>query len=381
MVRPREHLLPSNRTTLETDLSLTLDRLPELMPGGDAVAGFKFAPPDAFLDAIIAEYGLGEVADFLADKRLLISDGLRWQRVRGTPYALALGLNWVGYAQTLHEAPTRRRRWNLFHLQLDRVRDVRADLLKIERIANLSKPARSNFWRGWSGYNVEPLEYGRTKWGETLWGAYSGVRVAGTTAKWSFGRTWSVDHVMTEAELTALGVWIPVVAGDISTWDKAGAAGYSWNSAGAAGYSWNSAGASGGARSLTMAAGVVDRPCYLRLLDGDGAVIGYRRPRIKRLVVADASGPYTIGGVSYAPAASGDIILVEALTGFGDGEPAIAAAAELVFDIAPADFDRPGQLWLAPVEMAGAGTTVAPTALTIPLAETIRERLQFLLRF
>ena len=63
------------------------------------------------------------------------------------------------------------------------------------------------FWRGFAGYDVRALEYGRGKWGQKFWGSYSGVRLPPGQTKWSFGRRLEITHDMTEAELTALGVW------------------------------------------------------------------------------------------------------------------------------------------------------------------------------
>ena len=87
-----EHLLPSNATPLEQALSLATDPLTRLTLSAHAVRDFKAKPSDPLLPWLIWEYGLGELLPYLPEPRRAIAEGILWQRLRGTPAALATAL-------------------------------------------------------------------------------------------------------------------------------------------------------------------------------------------------------------------------------------------------------------------------------------------------
>ncbi|QPC44631.1 hypothetical protein HW532_19155 [Kaustia mangrovi] len=366
------HLLPPNATELDKAFSLAFDPAPELAPAIDAVRGAKLvAPPPSWLPWLVYEYGLGELTPYVPNLYDLIREGIDWQRIRGTPAALAMGLGWIGYAGDIEEWPTRRRAWSRFQLRLDRVRDTEdPDLERIEGIATLSPPLRSRFWRGFHGYDVRPLDWSWQRWSGARWASFSGVRLHEGGPKWSFGRTHDVDRTLGQAELEAAGAWIAPTGGASLSWGP-----FPWTTPGIA---WTDSGEE--ARRRAIAANLAARDIYVALIDGDGQVIGYRRARAVHAVSLDVAGAYEVDGVRWAPDEQGTAIYVEALTGFGDGAGADIASVALAFDATPADPARPGLLWAGPGELVTPTGLVAETPAAIALGETVRERIRFILR-
>ncbi|WEK50310.1 MAG: phage tail protein [Candidatus Kaistia colombiensis] len=366
------HLLPSSSTPFEQVLSEATDPTPRLSGAIASLHGFKFTPWPSLLPYLVYEYGLGELTPYVPNLYELLPEGIAWTRVRGTPAAVERALAWLGYTAEIEEAAVRRARWNLFQLALDRVRDDEDDLDPIDGVANLSTPLRSVFWRGFSGYDIRPLEYSRNRWSQTRWSSSSGARLREDGAKWSFGRTYPFDHAMTEADLTALGVWIePPEDGDDAE--------PAWLDIEWPDLTWNDF---GNARSALMLLGVPNGTAWACFRDAGGDVIGYRRAKVQARVGVDPNGPYRFGGLRFAPAATGaELMLVEALTDFGEGHGCTAATVSLILAAEPADPARPGALWLGPGELGAGLPEVAATPIHIEFGRTVRERVRFLLRF
>lgn len=367
-------LLPSNATAWERAIANAMDLAQLTTPSIDAIRGTKLtAPPPGWLPFLIWEYGLGELTPFVPNLYDLIEEGIDWQRVRGTPAAIALALNWLTYTAEIEEESTLRRYWNLFQLEVDRVRDARVDLERIAGVAQLSVPKRSVFWRGFHGFDIRPLTYGEKAWGESHFAEYSGVRLAAGGPLWSFGRKHEADHVMVQAELEALGVWLPPVEDD----DDLGWEDFSWNDTEA---SWQSDASR--ARSEAMASDVMGRPAWFQFKAADGEIIGYRRARATHFVTPVFGGTYDIAGDGFEVSdAAQTSIYVECLTDFGEGDGQTAATVGLVLDALPLDETKPGLRWLAPEDIGPGTASVAIQEFTIPFGESIRDRVKFLLRF
>ena len=96
----RTDLLPPNSTDLERKLAQV--GAPAILDLGDdaAIRGRKFDPPENWLDALIWEYALGEITPYISDKRRLISEGIRWTRLRGTPASLHSPFRGLGWTPT-----------------------------------------------------------------------------------------------------------------------------------------------------------------------------------------------------------------------------------------------------------------------------------------
>ena len=368
-----DHLLPQNATDLERAFSLASNPAPRLDMPVTAMRAIKLiGTPPSWLPFLVYEYGLGELSPYVPNLHQLIAEGIAWQRVRGSPEAIAKGLAWLAYAGVLEEAPLRRARWHLFQLELDRVRDEEEpDLFRIEGITQLSVPLRSHFWRGFRNYDVRPTEYGWTRWGNSLWSNHSGARIRAGGAKWSFGRTYELDHVMTEAQLTALGAWVPAVPGSpLETWETH----IPWPHV-----PWQSI--SEQERRNLILDDLRVMPAWATFLNAGGGVIGHRRARVwTKVKAAGAVAPYTVGGSPLTPAADdGTAMYFEAMTDFGEGNGSTAAKWQIRLGATVVDPARPGLLWAQPNEITGGIVAVEKTD-TIELGRTVRERCRAVLR-
>lgn len=369
-----EHLLPTNSTPLEMALSLAI-ATDDLNSPVSAVRGTKLvAPFPSMLPFLVYEYGLGELTPYVPNLYNLIEEGIEWQRVRGTPKAMELALAWVGYTALIEPESVRRRFWNLFQLELDRVRDEPADLDRIAGVAALSVPRRSKFWRGFHGFDIRPLSYAHGSWGESHFGEYSGVRLRPSAPLWSFGREYEFAHTIGQADLEAVGIdWIePVEGADIGWGD------FSWDDTDE---SWESDTVRARATELSSDFGA--RRAWFRFDDAAGEVIGYRRARAFHFVApAISGGHYTLDGQPYRQTSNAEpVMYAEALTGFGDAAGEVAASVSLVLDGVPSASGRQGARWLAPDEITGQSAPVLTTPISIEFGESIRERVKFLIQF
>ncbi|MCA0404853.1 MAG: phage tail protein [Proteobacteria bacterium] len=365
-------LLPQNATPIMLASAEANDPLSRLAGEYDTItAAWRNTPPD-FMPFLVWQYGLGELSSYLPNLYDLVPQGLRWQRVRGTPAAIAMGLSWVGYAATLHEDSPRRRKWNRFQIELDRIRDADLpDLRRIDGIVSLSPPLRSKFYRGFRGYDVRAAVTSFSRTSGTMLSSHSGVRIEAGKAKWSFGRAWSGDALLGQPELAALGTWIPPVS-ESELWADADSR---WESAD---FPWGIPAAI--SRRNTIANALSAKAVYIRFDAADGSVIGFRRAVIHP-ARRDVLGEYLIGADRWkAYPDDPTAVVVQARTGFGDGAGATAARVSVVFNPVLSPGVSPGKLWLAASE-AGAGVSVAQTNLTIPFGLTVRELCRFTLRF
>jgi hypothetical protein len=367
-------LLPPASTKFERAIADATDLYRITRENVSGMRGLKIVnPPPSFLPFLVYEYGLGELTPYVPNLYDLIDEGIDWQRVRGTPNAVARALAWIGYAATVEEFPTRRRWWNRFMLAVDRVRDNEVpDLVRIQGVAGLSVPVRSDFWRGFAGYDVRALEYSHSPWAGTLWSSYSGARIPGGSAKWSFGRTYDYAHAMTQDELEDLGVWIEPTEDEDEP--------LSWGAFPWPPVPWTNP--AGTARSIIMLNSMPAGPAWAVFKTAEGEVVGYRRARVSRPVMPNAAGIYRVGNDRFAVAGIGATRLyVEARTDFGDGFGATAASAGLIFGAHPAEPHPPGALWLPPEGLADPGPVVAERPVSIEFGRTARERVRTLLSF
>ena len=105
-------LLPNNSTKLERGIAHSSDPIPPLGTILERIRdGKRVNIPDAVVDWLIYEYGLGEVTPYLTDPRQALREGVQWQRVRGTPAAVALGLGWIDFPAVVEESEAGTLRW------------------------------------------------------------------------------------------------------------------------------------------------------------------------------------------------------------------------------------------------------------------------------
>ena len=367
-----ETLLPQSSTPMERTLEQSTAPEPRLGAGADAITGVKGDTLPTWLPFLLWEHGLSALTPFVPNAYTLLQDGRLWHLERGTFAPVSRGLGWVGRAATIREAPTRRRWWNSFQLSLDAIPATDADLDSIDRITTLSVMERSDFRRAWHGYDGPALEADYSRLDQSILDDESGVAIREGGPKWSFGRQYVYQPVLTQAEGDALGIWIEPTAEPSITWEDATVA---WEDAG---FAWESDAAT--QRAASLAAAILPLGFLVALLDADGTPIGYRRPRAAVGVAPDAAGPYVVNGFPYAPSGSPTAVYVDAWTGFGDGSGAQVATVALLVDSTRAAGVPPGRLWLGPEDVEG-GILVGSQLLPLTLRETVRERFTFLLRF
>lgn len=185
-----EHLLPANATALERALSLATDSLARLALPADAIRRFKTDPSDSLLPWLIWEYGLGELLPYLPEPRQAISEGILWQRLRGTPVALSTALSWIGMSATVDQEPPGDH-FAEFQLDPGQVLDSDTAIANLIAIARLSAPARSRLSRIYHGYNLRRVVLDQSRLGEALLSDHSGDFWRDGQTKLSFGREFA----------------------------------------------------------------------------------------------------------------------------------------------------------------------------------------------
>jgi len=369
-------LMPSNATPLMRALDMAIAPELRVSDGIDTLVNVKNRRLPSFLPFLVWEYGLAALEPYVANSYILLDEGRIWQIERDTMAAIHRALGWVDHAGTIAEAPKRRQWWNAFQIYLvDLPAADEPDLEAIERVAELSAPLRSDFRRGVHLYDAGAIETAWSRLDSTKLSSESGVALHDNGPLWSFGRIHEIDHVLSEAEGTALGHWIESDPGGLQ-WDNAAIA---WDEAD---FTWEAEGVA--VRLDVMASWFAGRTVHAALYRGDDTVIGYRRARCVRPAIAEAGGPYTFAGVAYAPSDNPELVIVEIMTDFGDGVSdglsEDVAAIGLVIDSDTAPGAREGRLWLGPDELMG-GTEIARSPAAFTLRKTVREHIKFRLRF
>ena len=196
-----EHLLPANASPLEQALSLSTDSLTRLALRADAIRQFKTDPSDPLLPWLIWEYGLGELLPYLPEPRQAISEGILWQRLRGTPAALTTALAWIGASATIEQEPPGVH-FAEFQLDPGQVLDSDTAIAHLIAIARLSAPARSRLSRIYHGWDLRRFVLDDSGLGEALLSDHSGVFWTDGLTKLSFGRVRKFAHPPLAIELT-----------------------------------------------------------------------------------------------------------------------------------------------------------------------------------
>ncbi|WP_341822221.1 phage tail protein [Wolbachia endosymbiont (group A) of Clivina fossor] len=174
-------LLPPNATKQEKALVDAIDY--KVDPS--SVKGFKFSPGEKVLPWIIEEYGLEEILRWVKDKRKAVEEGIKFQRLRGTPASLKIALKWASIEDiTIIEEPPGK---HFFELQIG-IRNVPNDFFvdAVVELAKLSLPARSRLMRIFND-NVDRFILDESFFGSLL-SDYSGVKIEEDGPVLSFGR-------------------------------------------------------------------------------------------------------------------------------------------------------------------------------------------------
>lgn len=338
------------------------------------ITTMKDNPPPSALPFLVYEFGLGMLTPYVSNLyELLDGRGVRWLRVRGTYEAIDRGLAFLGLTATVEPAWHGRAWWNSAQLRFPALPASDAPLLgSIEGIIGLSLPFRSDFRRGVHQYDVGPALGDHARLDNCMLEHESGVRLREGGTIWSFGRTQEVDHILTEAEGTAIGNWIEPPEGGAIPWT---AMNYPWTEAN---FAWSETPET--QRRALMAAWFGGQALYLTLRDEGGAVIGHRLCRARWPAKPQFDGPYQFGDTRYQPVAGGALVYIEAMTDFGDADGVVATGMAITVGATRADGIPPGRAWLDPDDLIG-GEEIAVTTTNTPLRQTVRERVKLLLRF
>ncbi|MFT4314329.1 MAG: phage tail protein [Wolbachia pipientis] len=176
-------LLPLNATKQEQALVDATDYKVDL----SCIRGFKFSLKEETLPWIIEEYGLEEILRWVKDKRRAIVEGVKFQRLRGTPASLKIALKWANIEDiTIIEEPPGK---HFFELQIG-IRDVPNDFFvdAVVELAKLSLPVRSRLMRIFNDhYNISRFILDESLFGSLL-SDYSGIKIEKDGPVLSFGR-------------------------------------------------------------------------------------------------------------------------------------------------------------------------------------------------
>ena len=151
----RYDLLPPNATQLERDLSRSTS---SLQRAGGPVPIIRTAKrtniPDSVVPWLIYEYGLGEILPYLGNnQRRAIEEGLLWQRIRGTPEAVRIALNWIAIEGLIEESEGGTARWAEYQLELPAATQGEQIIDNIAGVCRISSPVRSRLQRIYAVYD------------------------------------------------------------------------------------------------------------------------------------------------------------------------------------------------------------------------------------
>ncbi|WP_264686587.1 phage tail protein [Wolbachia endosymbiont (group B) of Rhopobota naevana] len=176
-------LLPPNATKQEQALVDAIDY--KVDPS--CIRGFKFNLKEETLPWLIEEYEFGEILRWIKDKRKAVVEGVKFQRLRGTPASLKIALKWANIEDiTIIEEPPGK---HFFELQIG-IRDVPNDFFvdAVVELAKLSLPARSRLMRIFNDhYNIDRFILDESFFGSLL-SNYSGIKIEKDGPVLSFGR-------------------------------------------------------------------------------------------------------------------------------------------------------------------------------------------------
>lgn len=343
----------------------------ELLRPHIAQIGMKWANPQPrIMPHLIEETGLGMLSPYVDNVYELYDEGLKWLPVRGMPIAVYKGLGFIGYGGVLERTPSRHRKWHWDQLELDRHPTTEEDLPRISGVVSISVAARTEFSRGYRGYDFRACELSYSKLGNSILSSHSGVKIGSDLTKWSFGTTHEFTATLSDAEKQAIGVYIDTSGGGL-TWEDLQTP---WKDITTP---WQDLGA--GAALRVMARQTAQQKGYMGFYRSDGSLIGARRFKACHQVTPGSS--YVVAGEQVAPSADGARVYAEALTGFGDGAGESVSAISLLFEAKPKAHLPQGKLWLAPDEIDAPKAPVASQSFETELRLTKRTRVKVLLSF
>ena len=349
-------LLPPNSTAFERALEAAGDYGSLVSAAITEIHGIKYVRPlnSTVAPYLVQEYGLAPISGYFGTVEDLIDQGREWQRIRGTPRAIETALGWIGYnAITLEDQARRRRRWHLYQSDMGDLPgpDEGQRLADAEYLANISDPARSEFFRGFHGHDVRAMRWGNGRFGKTMWGDSCGVRINGGSVKWSHGRHHSVSLTAPIADWSYFG-WNDELADMVSasmTWSPV----LSWLTPM---LYWSGAAAEAAVKTWLL----MRRQAHIVFRDGNGGPLGYARVIRK---------PADNSAIASAPS-----VIYEIRTAFGDAAGKAAASVGVVYDLVSRADVKPFKAWLDPSEVhADSGIDAGQSPWSHAFQKTVRE--------
>ena len=173
-------LLPPNSTEFEK----SLENATKIRVEAGLLRGFKFKNNASILEYLVWEYNLGDILECLQNGDI-ISDGLKFQRTRGTKAAIKIAANWAGLddIEICEEYPS----VHFYEFQIGvKKRQFDFDIELLKNVMNLAKPVRSRLSRVYNDiYDVRHFKLNESQFGDIL-SDDSGVKFHDLTL--SFGR-------------------------------------------------------------------------------------------------------------------------------------------------------------------------------------------------
>ena len=186
--------LPPNASPLELALAKALALPDDLLSAPQRISERRANPSDTDLPFWIWEWDLVGVAAVIKDPRQALSQGRKWQKLRGTIAAGHTARNWIGITAT-HEQEQRKR----YHLHLS----VLPGLLELDgiiKLSRLSHSMRNTLHRITYKYDDRAARYGRSCFGRSIYSNSSGIRFREDWPRFSMRETVTLKN---EARSTA----------------------------------------------------------------------------------------------------------------------------------------------------------------------------------
>lgn len=192
-----DSLLPYNAT----DFERTVEQSIKYNVDPNVLAGFKFKTTGSNINLALSwEYSLAQIN--VDDFRQRVIEGLKFHRLKGTPYSLKQALSWYGLTGIIIEEEPAGEHFANFQIGFDELPDV-LDVDTIVTVAKFAAPLRANLFRMYNKENdVRDFILGESDWGDIL-SDYSGVRLTEGGPQLSFGRKMSAEAEVGNYDVTS----------------------------------------------------------------------------------------------------------------------------------------------------------------------------------
>lgn len=176
----RSLVLPPNASPLELALARALALPDDFIELPSRLEERFDWPADAELPFLIWEWGLQPVTKYLSDPRQALREGRPWQRRRGTLAAGHIARGWIGIVADVEVELAKRLHIHLRDLIDGELLDAVIDL------SRLSSSVRTQLFRLTHQFDIRPLIGGRSRNGDALYSAFSGIKRHPDEPKLSF---------------------------------------------------------------------------------------------------------------------------------------------------------------------------------------------------